>query len=97
MIFRSTLEALSIFVNVSLSDYLIYKTSLLRKLTFLLFRDFVNLRHWSLINGTFVSAACSVEHPAMPPQPKKVRYTLIDRQTTAWPVRLNRHLDRRTT
>jgi len=36
-------------------------------------RDFVNLRHWCIIDGTFVSAACSVEHPAMPVQHKKVR------------------------
>ena len=34
----------------------------------------MNLRHWCIIDGTFVSAACSVEHPAMPVQHKKVRY-----------------------
>jgi len=37
-------------------------------------RDFVNLRHWSLMEGgVFVSAFGSVTHPAMPPQPKRVR------------------------
>ena len=37
-------------------------------------RDFVNLRHWSMIEGgVFVSAGASVTHPAMPPQNKKVR------------------------
>ena len=38
------------------------------------FRDFVNLRHWALVDGVFVSAGVSVQHPAMPPQPKKIRY-----------------------
>ena len=36
-------------------------------------RDFVNVRHWSLVDGVYVSAGGSVLHPAMPPQPKKVR------------------------
>ncbi len=39
-------------------------------------RDFVNLRHWKLMeeDGTFFAAGVSVKHPAMPPnQPKKVR------------------------
>jgi len=36
-------------------------------------RDFVSIRHWSLIDGVYVSAGCSIQHPAMPPQPKKVR------------------------
>jgi hypothetical protein len=36
-------------------------------------RDFVNLRHWDVIDGVFVSAGASIKHPAMPPQPKKIR------------------------
>merc|ERR1740137_335156 len=36
-------------------------------------RDFVNLRHWAVVDGVFVSAGGSVKHPAIPPQPKKVR------------------------
>jgi len=36
-------------------------------------RDFVVLRHWSQMDGSYVSAGCSVEHTAMPAQPKKVR------------------------
>ena len=37
-------------------------------------RDFVNLRHWGLEEGgVFVSAGGSVAHPAMPPQPGRVR------------------------
>jgi len=37
-------------------------------------RDFVNLRHWSVLeDGVIVSAFGSVSHPAMPPQPKRVR------------------------
>ena len=36
-------------------------------------RDFVNLRHWAVVDGVYVSAGGSVKHPAMPPQPKKVR------------------------
>jgi len=36
-------------------------------------RDFVNLRHWALVDGVYVSAGGSVTHPAMPPQSKKVR------------------------
>ena len=37
-------------------------------------RDFVNLRHWALMDGgVFVSAGGSIKHPAMPPQHKKVR------------------------
>ena len=31
-------------------------------------RDFVNLRHWALVDGVYVSAGGSVNHPAMPPQ-----------------------------
>ena len=31
-------------------------------------RDFVNLRHWALVDGVYVSAGGSVTHPAMPPQ-----------------------------
>lgn len=36
-------------------------------------RDFVNLRHWALVDGVYVSAGKSVQHPAMPPQKQKVR------------------------
>lgn len=37
-------------------------------------RDFVNLRHWAVMEGgIFVSAGGSIKHPAMPPQPKRVR------------------------
>lgn len=37
-------------------------------------RDFVNLRHWSLMEGgVYVSAGGSVSHPAMPAQPGRVR------------------------
>ena len=37
-------------------------------------RDFVNLRHWAVMEGgVFVSAGGSISHPAMPPQHKKVR------------------------
>ena len=36
-------------------------------------RDFVNIRHWGVVDGVFVSAGGSVKHPAMPPQPKMVR------------------------
>jgi len=37
-------------------------------------RDFVNLRHWCLMEGgVYVSAGGSVKHPAMPPQPGRVR------------------------
>ncbi len=36
-------------------------------------RDFVNLRHWRIIDGVYVSASQSITHPAMPPQPKRVR------------------------
>ena len=36
-------------------------------------RDFVSLRHWAVVDGAYVSAGGSVKHPAMPPQPKKVR------------------------
>ena len=31
-------------------------------------RDFVNLRHWALVDGVYISAGGSVNHPAMPPQ-----------------------------
>ena len=31
-------------------------------------RDFVNLRHWAVVDGVYVSAGGSVNHPAMPPQ-----------------------------
>ena len=31
-------------------------------------RDFVNLRHWALVDGVYISAGGSVTHPAMPPQ-----------------------------
>jgi hypothetical protein len=36
-------------------------------------RDFVNLRHWAVMDGVYLSAGGSIKHPAMPPQPKKVR------------------------
>jgi len=36
-------------------------------------RDFVNLRHWDVVDGAYVAAGGSVLHPAMPPQPKRVR------------------------
>eukprot|EP00092_Neocalanus_flemingeri_P066212 GFUD01080632.1.p1 GENE.GFUD01080632.1~~GFUD01080632.1.p1 ORF type:complete len:584 (-),score=214.52 GFUD01080632.1:166-1821(-) len=36
-------------------------------------RDFVNLRHWAVVEGAYVSAGGSITHPAMPPQHKKVR------------------------
>jgi len=36
-------------------------------------RDFVNLRHWAVVDGVYLSAGGSIKHPAMPPQPKKVR------------------------
>jgi len=36
-------------------------------------RDFVNLRHWSVIEGVYVSAGASVTHPAMPPVRGRVR------------------------
>ena len=37
-------------------------------------RDFVNLRHWAVMEGgVLVSAGGSIKHPAMPPQYKKVR------------------------
>eukprot|EP00092_Neocalanus_flemingeri_P085541 GFUD01107644.1.p1 GENE.GFUD01107644.1~~GFUD01107644.1.p1 ORF type:complete len:594 (+),score=194.46 GFUD01107644.1:46-1827(+) len=36
-------------------------------------RDFVNLRHWAVVEGVYVSAGGSITHPAMPPQHKKVR------------------------
>merc|ERR1711936_214691 len=36
-------------------------------------RDFVNLRHWALVDGVYISAGGSVNHPAMPPQSKRVR------------------------
>jgi len=36
-------------------------------------RDFVNIRHWALVDGVYVSAGKSVKHPAMPPQKQKVR------------------------
>ena len=36
-------------------------------------RDFVNLRHWAVVDGVYISAGGSIKHPAMPPQPKKVR------------------------
>ena len=36
-------------------------------------RDFVNIRHWGVVDGVYVSAGGSVLHQAMPPQPKKVR------------------------
>ena len=29
-------------------------------------RDFVNLRHWQLVRGVYVSAAAAVTHPTMP-------------------------------
>ena len=36
-------------------------------------RDFVNLRHWAVVDGVYISAGGSIKHPAMPAQPKKVR------------------------
>ncbi len=41
-------------------------------------RDFVNLRHWATRRDedgemVFLMGGRSVKHPAMPPQPKKVR------------------------
>lgn len=40
-------------------------------------RDFVNVRHWGHVDEgddrVYVSAGVSVTHPAMPPQPKRVR------------------------
>jgi len=36
-------------------------------------RDFVNLRHWAMVDSVYVSAGGSIKHTAMPPQPKKVR------------------------
>jgi len=36
-------------------------------------RDFVNIRHWAMVDGVYVSAGKSVKHPAMPPQKQKVR------------------------
>ena len=36
-------------------------------------RDFVNIRHWAVVEGVYVSAGGSVQHQAMPPQPRKVR------------------------
>ena len=36
-------------------------------------RDFVNLRHWGLVDGVYISAGGSVQHLAMPPQENKVR------------------------
>jgi START domain len=29
-------------------------------------RDFVNLRHWQIVKGVYVSAAASITHPTMP-------------------------------
>lgn len=36
-------------------------------------RDFVNLRHWNVVDDVFVSSGVSIKHPAMPEQPKRVR------------------------
>ncbi|TRY68621.1 hypothetical protein TCAL_12158 [Tigriopus californicus] len=36
-------------------------------------RDFVNLRYWQVIEGSYFSSGVSIQHPAMPSQPKKVR------------------------
>jgi len=36
-------------------------------------RDFVNLRHWAMVDGVYLAAAVSIQHSAMPDQPKKVR------------------------
>jgi len=36
-------------------------------------RDFVNIRHWGVVDGVYVSAGGSILHQAMPPQPNKVR------------------------
>jgi len=36
-------------------------------------RDFVNIRHWGVVDGVYVSAGGSVLHQAMPLQPNKVR------------------------
>ena len=41
-------------------------------------RDFVNLRHWGTRTGddgetVYITSGASVKHPAMPPQPKRVR------------------------
>ncbi|KAG8227548.1 hypothetical protein J437_LFUL000648 [Ladona fulva] len=36
-------------------------------------RDFVNLRHWDVIDGSYISAGVSVTHPEKPPQKKYVR------------------------
>jgi len=48
-------------------------------------RDFVNLRHWAMLEGgVFVSAGASVTHHAMPPQNKKVRG---ENGPTCWALR----------
>lgn len=36
-------------------------------------RDFVNLRHWDVVDDVYVSSGVSIKHPAMPEQPKRVR------------------------
>lgn len=36
-------------------------------------RDFVSLRHWGIIDGCYVSAAVSIEHPDIPKNDKFVR------------------------
>ncbi|XP_071442814.1 steroidogenic acute regulatory protein-like isoform X2 [Hetaerina americana] len=36
-------------------------------------RDFVNLRHWDVVEGSYVSAGLSITHPDKPPQKKYVR------------------------
>jgi len=48
-------------------------------------RDFVNLRSWRRMDcGTFVCSGVSVKHPAMPPQPKRVRG---ENGPTCWAMR----------
>jgi hypothetical protein len=61
------------------ADALTTRLDLLQIINRILFspRDFVNLRHWALVDGVYVSAAVSVLHPAMPPQPKKIRCPLL--------------------
>ncbi|XP_067003688.2 steroidogenic acute regulatory protein-like isoform X2 [Anabrus simplex] len=36
-------------------------------------RDFVNLRHWVLVDNSYVSAAVSITHPSHPPHKKYIR------------------------
>jgi hypothetical protein len=61
------------------SDALTTRLDLLQIIDRILFfpRDFVNLRHWALVDGVYVSAGVSVQHPAMPPQPKRIRCLLL--------------------